>query len=32
MPNYLLAYRGGNMPESESEMQAGLAKWGEWYG
>jgi hypothetical protein len=31
MPNYVLAYRGGKMPESESEMQAGLAKWGQWY-
>jgi hypothetical protein len=31
MPNYLLAYRGGQMPESESERQAGLAKWGAWY-
>jgi hypothetical protein len=32
MPNYVLAYRGGKMPESDSEMQAGLAKWGAWYG
>jgi hypothetical protein len=32
MPNYVLAYRGGKMPESETEKQGGLAKWGEWYG
>lgn len=32
MPNYVLAYRGGKMPESESERQEGLARWGEWYG
>ena len=32
MPNYVLAYRGGQMSESESEREAELAKWGEWYG
>lgn len=32
MPNYVLAYTGGGMPETEAEQQAEMAAWGEWYG
>jgi len=31
MANYLLAYHGGGMPETEEEQQRVLAAWGEWY-
>jgi hypothetical protein len=31
MPNYLLAYHGGGMPESEAEQARVMAAWGEWY-
>ena len=32
MANYVLAYRGGGMPETEAEQQAVMAAWGAWYG
>ena len=32
MANYLLAFHGGGMPESEAEQQRVLAEWGVWYG
>jgi hypothetical protein len=32
MTNYLLAYRGGSMPESESERAAVMADWNRWFG
>lgn len=32
MGNYLFAYRGGSMPESEEEQQAVMAAWGGWFG
>lgn len=32
MGNYLFAYRGGQMAESEEEQQAAMAKWGAWFG
>ncbi|MFN8591252.1 MAG: hypothetical protein U0031_07275 [Thermomicrobiales bacterium] len=31
MANYVLAYSGGGMPESEAEQQAVMAAWGDWY-
>ena len=31
MPNYVLTYVGGSMPESEEEGQAVMAAWGRWY-
>ena len=31
MPNYLLAYHGGGMPESEEEGARIMAAWGTWY-
>ena len=31
MPNYVLVYAGGRMPESEEEGQAVMAAWGKWY-
>jgi len=32
MPNYLLAYHGGGMPETEEEGARVMAAWGEWMG
>lgn len=32
MANYLLAYRGGGMPESEEEGQKVMAAWMGWFG
>jgi hypothetical protein len=32
MPKYVLAYRGGGMPETEEEQHAVMAAWGAWYG
>jgi hypothetical protein len=32
MSNYLLAYRGGGMAETEEEQQAAMAAWGAWFG
>ena len=31
MPNYLLAFHGGGMPESEKEQARVMAAWGKWY-
>lgn len=31
MTNYLLAYHGGSMPESEEEQAQVMAAWGAWY-
>jgi hypothetical protein len=31
MANYLLAYHGGGMPETEAEQARVLADWGRWY-
>jgi hypothetical protein len=30
MPNYLLAYHGGKMPESKEEQSKVMAAWGQW--
>lgn len=32
MGNYLLAYHGGSMPESDAEREAAMAAWGAWFG
>jgi hypothetical protein len=32
MANYLLAFHGGGMPETEEEQAKVMAAWGEWYG
>jgi hypothetical protein len=32
MSNYLLAYRGGGMAETEEARQAAMAAWGAWFG
>ncbi len=32
MSNYLLAYKGGGMPETDEERQQVMAAWGEWFG
>jgi hypothetical protein len=32
MSNYVLAYRGGGMAQTESEQQAAMAAWGAWFG
>ena len=32
MGNYLFAYRGGGMAETEEERQAVMAAWGAWFG
>ncbi len=32
MANFLLAYTGGKMPETEAEGQAAMAGWGAWFG
>ena len=32
MANYLLAYHGGGMPESEEEQARVMAAWEKWYG
>jgi hypothetical protein len=32
MGNYLFAYRGGQMAESDEEREAVMAKWGAWFG
>jgi hypothetical protein len=32
MGNYLFAYRGGAMAESDEERQAVMAAWGAWFG
>jgi hypothetical protein len=32
MANYLLAYKGGGMAESEADREAAMAAWGGWLG
>lgn len=32
MANYLLAYKGGSMAETDEERQAAMAAWGSWFG
>jgi hypothetical protein len=32
MPNYLLAYKGGGMPDSDAEREQVMAAWGRWFG
>jgi hypothetical protein len=32
MANYVLAYKGGGMAETEEEQAAVMAAWGAWYG
>ena len=32
MANYLLAYKGGGMAESDAEREAVMAAWGTWFG
>ena len=32
MGNYVFAYRGGKMAETEEEQQAVMAAWGAWFG
>jgi hypothetical protein len=32
MTNYVFAYRGGGMPETEEEQNAVMAAWNDWYG
>jgi hypothetical protein len=31
MANYLLAYTGGGMAQTESEREAAMAAWGQWF-
>lgn len=31
MPNYVMVYSGGGMPETEAAGQAVMAAWGKWY-
>ncbi|MDJ0640190.1 MAG: YciI family protein [Paracoccaceae bacterium] len=30
MPNFLFVYHGGQMPESQEEIDAAMAAWGKW--
>ena len=32
MPNYLLAYHGGGMPETDEARAQVMAAWGKWFG
>jgi hypothetical protein len=32
MANYLLAYKGGSMAETDAEREAVMAAWGAWFG
>jgi len=32
MAKYLMAYKGGNMAETDEERQAAMAAWGAWFG
>jgi hypothetical protein len=32
MANYLFAYKGGSMAETDEERQAVMAAWGNWFG
>ena len=31
MPDFMLAYHGGTIPETEAEQQASMAAWGAWF-
>jgi hypothetical protein len=31
LANYLLAYKGGGVPESDAERDAQMAAWGKWF-
>jgi hypothetical protein len=32
MANYVLAYKGGRMAETDAEREAAIAAWGQWFG
>jgi hypothetical protein len=32
MANYLLAYTGGGMAQTDAEREAAMAAWGQWFG
>jgi len=32
MTNYLLAYKGGGVPETDAEREQVMAAWGRWFG
>jgi hypothetical protein len=32
MANYLLAYKGGGMAQTDAEREEAMAKWGAWFG
>jgi hypothetical protein len=32
MANYLLAYTGGGMAQTDAEREAAMAEWGNWFG
>jgi hypothetical protein len=32
MANYVLAYRGGAMAQTDAEREAAMAAWGQWFG
>jgi hypothetical protein len=32
MANYLLAYKGGSMAQTDAEREAAMAAWGGWFG
>ena len=32
MANYLLAYKGGGMAQTEAERETAMAAWGNWFG
>ena len=32
MPNFVLAYRGGSVPETEADQQAAMEAWMGWFG
>lgn len=32
MPDFMFAYHGGKIPETEAEQQASMAAWGAWFG
>ena len=31
MPDFIFAYHGGTVPETEAEQQASMAAWGAWF-
>jgi hypothetical protein len=32
MANYVLAYKGGSMAQTDAEREAAMAAWGQWFG